>query len=111
MRGAYHRPMRLYRWLPLLLLVGCGDGGGGDAMDAGNTGDDLGGGGGDLASGGGGGSAKLYPLAVGNQWSYVVTQVGAGSVCAPGTHTQQVTSANPVGGRAAFQMNSFCSGI
>ena len=57
------------------------------------------------------GSDLLYPLSNGASWTYVVTAVGAGSVCSPGTYTQSIVSANPVGGRAAFQMTSFCTGI
>ena len=57
------------------------------------------------------GSDKLYPLAAGAHWSFTVTAVGAGAVCSPGTYTQTIVSANPVNGRAAFQMTSFCTGI
>jgi len=62
-------------------------------------------------SGSGSGSAALYPIAVGNSWTFTVAAVGAGSVCDAGTYMQQVVSANPVGGRAAFQMTDFCTGI
>jgi hypothetical protein len=57
------------------------------------------------------GSSALYPLSNGATWTYTVTAVGAGAVCSPGTYTQTIVSANPVGGRAAFQMTSFCSAI
>lgn len=57
------------------------------------------------------GSQALYPLATGESWTYSVTPVGAGAVCSPGTYTQRIVSANAVGGRAAFQMTSFCSAI
>jgi len=57
------------------------------------------------------GSQALYPLAPGATWTYAVTAVGAGAVCSPGTFTQSIVSANAVGGRAAFQMTSFCTGI
>jgi hypothetical protein len=57
------------------------------------------------------GSDRLYPLAAGEHWSFTVTAVGTGAVCAPGTYTQSIVSANAVGGRAAFQMTSFCSAI
>jgi hypothetical protein len=93
----------------VMLLAACGgsamngdDGGGTD----GGTGSDSGSG-----SGGGGGSHVLYPLAVGNSWTYSVEAVGAGSICAPGTHEQHVVSGNMAGGRAAFQMTNFCSGV
>jgi hypothetical protein len=72
------------------------------------TGNPDGAGGGD---GNGSSSAALYPLGTGDRWTYTVTAVGAGAVCAAGTHAQEVTSASPVGGRAAFQMTSFCTGI
>lgn len=65
----------------------------------------------DAGSSGTHGSDALYPLADGASWTYTVTAVGAGSVCAAGTYTQAIVSANPVGGRAAFQMTSFCTGI
>ena len=57
------------------------------------------------------GSDKLYPLSLGAHWTFTVTAVGAGAVCSPGTYMQSIVSANAVGGRAAFQMTSFCSGI
>jgi len=60
---------------------------------------------------GSGSSSALYPMAVGDQWTFTVAAVGAGSVCAAGSHGQQVVSANAVGGRAAFQITSFCTGI
>lgn len=57
-----------------------------------------------------GGSDKLFPLALGNSWTYSVAAVGAGSICATGSHEQHVVSANPAGGRDAFQITNFCSG-
>jgi hypothetical protein len=62
-------------------------------------------------SGSHGSSDALYPLAMGETWTYSVTAVGAGAVCSPGTYTQQIVSANAVDGRPAFQMTSFCSAI
>jgi hypothetical protein len=64
-------------------------------------------------SGSGSGSTQsaLYPLAVGNTWTFTVAAVGAGSTCSPGTFSQTVQSANEVGGRAAFQLTDFCTGI
>jgi len=50
-------------------------------------------------------------LRIGNRWTYTVTAVGGGSVCAPGSYDQHVLSANAVGGRAAFQLDNFCSGV
>lgn len=65
----------------------------------------------DSAGSGSHGAQALYPLAMGETWTYAVTAVGSGAVCSPGTYTQTIVSANPVGGRAAFQMTSFCSAI
>ena len=57
------------------------------------------------------GSAKLFPFAANASWTYAVSAVGAGSTCAPGTFSQSVLSANPAGGRDAFQLDSFCSAL
>lgn len=57
------------------------------------------------------GASALYPLAMGNSWTYSVAAVGAGSICAAGMYEQHAVSANMVAGRAAFQMTSFCSGV
>src|SRR5262249_36254057 len=96
------------RWLVALLLVGCtgGNSSPGDAMDLGGVG----------GSRGGGGRAPpppppLHPFALGSRWSYAVTAVGAGAICAAGMHDQHVVSANAVGGRPAFQLDNFCSGV
>jgi hypothetical protein len=73
-----------------------------------------GGGGSNSGSNSGSGSADhadLYPLAVGNTWTYNVTIVGAGSTCSPGTFSQSVLSANPAGGRAAYQVSDFCTAL
>ena len=115
------------RWiLALALVAGCGGGGGGGggATDmaggggaggggGGGTGGSAGGGGGGTGGSGGGGgtTAALYPLAVGYRWTFTVTAVGAGSTCAAGSFDQHVVSANAAGGRAAFQLDNFCSGV
>ena len=75
------------------------------------TGPDAGPGSGSNTGSGSTGAGDLYPLAVGNTWTFDVTAVGAGSVCSPGTYMQSVVSANPVGGRDAFQLTDFCSAI
>jgi hypothetical protein len=95
----------------VLMLAACGGGMSGDGDDG--VGPDGGGGSGSGSGSGsgGGGSNKLYPLAMGNSWTYDVAAVGAGSICAAGTHEQHVVSANMAGGRAAFQMTNFCSGV
>ncbi len=99
--------MKTLVFLPVVLLVAaCGG-----AM---TTGDDAaltdGGNGSNTGSGTPSGSTALYPLALGNSWTYSVAAVGGGSICAAGTHEQHVVSANAVGSRAAFQMTNFCSG-
>lgn len=94
--------------LLLTLLAACG------GPDATSTDATVGGDGHGSGSGSGSGSGTshaLYPLGAGDRWTYAVTAVGAGSICAAGTHEQHVVSANAVGGRPAFQLTSFCSGI
>jgi hypothetical protein len=91
----------------VVMLAACGGGMNGDD----GVGPDGGGGSGSGSGSGGGGSNKLYPLAMGNSWTYNVAAVGAGSICAAGMHEQHVVSANMAGGRAAFQMTNFCSGV
>lgn len=118
MRAVSTRMMRIV--VVALFAVGCSSGGSrvgdGGAIDmAGGTADLAGGGGGSGGgggggSGGGGGAMPLYPLAVGNRWTFTVASVGAGSVCAPGSYDQTVVSANPAGGRAAFQVTNWCTG-
>jgi hypothetical protein len=79
------------------------------------SGDDDGvtpdGGGGSGSGSGMGNSGALYPMAVGDSWTFSVAAVGAGSICAAGSHEQHVMSANAVGGRAAFQLTNFCTGV
>jgi hypothetical protein len=60
---------------------------------------------------GGGDPAVLFPLAVGQRWSYSFTNVGGGSLCAPGLHDQIVVSDDPEGGRSAFQLTNPCTGV
>ena len=70
--------------------------------------------GGGSGSGSGSGtshSGALYPMAVGDSWTFSVAAVGAGSICGAGTHMQQVLSANAADGRAAFQLSNFCTGV
>jgi hypothetical protein len=109
----------------VLLVAGCSSGGGssGGGVDlasgssdmAGGGGSGGGGGGGSGGGGGGGGGGSgtpvLYPLAVGNRWTFSVAAVGAGAICSPGSYDQRVVSANPAGGRAAFQLTNFCTGV
>ena len=90
--------------LAVALGLGACGGGGGGTIDGGGGGD------GATADGGGdgGGGGALFPIAAGAAWTFQVTAVGNGAVCAPGSHEQRVVSADPVGGRDAFQMTSFC---
>ena len=94
--------------LGTILIAACGGGG----MNAGDDDGPLPDGGNGSGSGSGthGGSDKLFPLAMGNSWTYSVAAVGTGSICATGSHEQHVVSANPTGGRDAFQVTNFCSG-
>jgi hypothetical protein len=98
---------RLGTWaLALALALGaCGGGGGGGAVDGGGGGGD-----GTTTDGGdgGGGGGALFPITAGSAWTFQVSAVGNGAVCAPGSHDQRVVSTDPVGGRDAFQMTSFC---
>lgn len=55
------------------------------------------------------GETALLPLAVGRSWTYQVTQLGSYSTCATGSQTESVTSQSVVGGRAAFDVSSWCS--
>ncbi len=90
--------------LAFVLLAACGGGMADDTVtsDGGGTGS---------GSSDTGGSSALYPLAMGNSWTYAVAAVGAGSICAAGTHEQHIVSSNSVGTRPAFQMTNFCSGV
>jgi hypothetical protein len=121
--GSYDPRMR--RSFPILALAatiaacssgGSTDGGGGATDGSGNTDlagastDMAGGGGGGNGGGGGGGSTKLFPLAVGNRWTYTVAAVGTGAICATGLHDQTVVSANMAGSRPAFQLTNWCTG-
>lgn len=65
-------------------------------------------------TGAGGGTTadtSLYPLAVGNTWTYDVVAVGAGSVCASGAHTTTILGTDTVDGREAFETTNWCSGV
>lgn len=103
-----------------LVVTACGSGdrmGVGDAgapRDAGRGSTD--GGGSTDASGdtgaadaGGGGDEGIYPLSVGRTWTFEVAAVGAGSVCAAGTHSDEVLAEVTVDGRGALEVRSWCS--
>jgi hypothetical protein len=106
--------MRSFLLASLALALGCGgdsspsgDDGGGPADGAADSSPTSGDGGG----GAGGGGTALYPIQLGYQWTFSVAAVGSGSICSPGTYSIQVVSANAVGGRSAFQLSSYCTGI
>lgn len=100
------------------------------ASDGGAAGDDGGGGGGtgtgddggvvghDPTDGGGtttfdaGVAAPdaIDPVAVGNKWTYDVTVLGTFPICHAGTSVAEVLGAKTVGGKPAFQVQSFCPG-
>ncbi|MDB4968392.1 MAG: hypothetical protein JWN44_4081 [Myxococcales bacterium] len=104
------------RWTLLaLVFAGCSGSGPPSDPDLAGASTDLAGtiGSTDMATaggGGGGGTSKLFPLALDNRWTYSVTAVGAGAVCATGMHDQKVVSANLAGGRPAFQLTNWCTG-
>jgi hypothetical protein len=92
--------------ISIVLFAACG---GPAATDPGIDGNGAGSGNG--SGSGSGASEPLFPLGTGDRWTYAVTAVGGGSICAPGMHEQHVVSANAVAGRPAFQLTSFCTGI
>jgi hypothetical protein len=51
----------------------------------------------------------LFPLAVGNRWTYRVTAgVPSSSPCPEGDHSTEILAASTVDGRAAFEANHVC---
>jgi hypothetical protein len=80
---------------------------GGEAGSAGTAG--AGGATGQGGAAGQAGSDKLYPLKTGASWTYKVTAVGGGSVCAAGEYTSKVIGPKSVGGKDAFEVTGWCS--
>jgi hypothetical protein len=52
----------------------------------------------------------LFPLAIGREWTYKVTKVGAGGACGEGTFTSKVSDSKEVGGKTAYTVTPWCSG-
>ena len=90
------------------------DSGGGSSSSSGSSGSVVDGGATNDAgsSGGGGGSGKLYPIAVGNTWTYDVAALGSYPSCAAGSHSQTVMSGpTTLDGKQAYAITNFCSAI
>jgi hypothetical protein len=50
----------------------------------------------------------LFPLAVGNQWTFQMTVTGPSPSCPAGPATDTITKMETVGGRTAFRLNDSC---
>ena len=53
---------------------------------------------------------RIDPITVGRSWTYDVTIIGTYPICSKGSHTGSVIGTKTVGGKAAFQVQSFCPG-
>jgi len=53
---------------------------------------------------------RIDPITVGRTWTYEVTIHGNYPLCKPGSNTGRVLGQKSVGGRNAFQVQSFCPG-
>jgi hypothetical protein len=83
------------------------DGGGEDAApetDAGSGGGD----GGSEAAVDAGPDQRIDPIALGHSWIYDVTVLGTYPACVAGTHAATVLNEKMLGGRDAFEVQSFC---
>lgn len=58
-----------------------------------------------------GGDDTLFPLEVGNKWTYSVTAIGNGAVCSAGSFDQTVDSEGTIDGRDAYEVTSYCDGL
>jgi hypothetical protein len=65
------------------------------------------------ASTGGGGQSgmlePLFPLQTGLSWTFSVSNVGIGGVCASGNYTMSVLKQESVGGKDAYEFTNWCS--
>jgi hypothetical protein len=52
---------------------------------------------------------RIDPIALGHAWTYDVTVLGTYPACVAGTHTATVLNEEMLGGRQAFQVQSFCT--
>ncbi len=94
------------RWWMLLFLVGCDES---VTLSFDLAGADLAGATvSDLSQPGSSSSASIWPLAVGNAWTYDVTTFGSFPVCSGGSQTSAVTQEHTVDGKDAFTVRSFC---
>jgi hypothetical protein len=86
------------------------DGGGTTVPPDGSAGGD-GGGGGDAGGGADGATAEapIDPFAVGNTWTYDVTQVGVYPLCPSGSHQGKVLGSAQRDGKLAFETQSLCA--
>jgi len=63
----------------------------------------------DASSGEDGGlDDRIDPVALGHVWTYDVTVLGTYPACVAGTHSATVLNEEMLGGRQAFQVESFC---
>jgi hypothetical protein len=53
---------------------------------------------------------RIDPIALGRTWTYDVTIIGTYPLCKAGTNTGRVLGEKVVGGKQAFQVQSFCPG-
>lgn len=53
---------------------------------------------------------RIDPITVGRSWTYDVSIIGTYPACSKGSHTGTVVAAKTVGGKPAFQVQSFCPG-
>jgi hypothetical protein len=65
-------------------------------------------GGSDDAAADGGADERIDPIALGHAWTYDVTVLGTYPACTAGTQTATVLNDEMLGGRQAFQVQSFC---
>jgi hypothetical protein len=72
-------------------------------MDAGSGGD-----GGSDAAVDAGPDERIDPIALGHTWTYDVTILGTYPACAAGMHAAAVWNEEMLGGRDAFEVQSFC---
>jgi hypothetical protein len=78
-----------------------GAGGGGGAGGAGAS----------SSASGAVGQNVLFPLAIGKEWTYQVSKVGAGGICGEGTFTSKVGDSKELGGKTAYTVTPWCSGV
>ncbi len=55
--------------------------------------------------------APIDPLAVGNTWTYAVTEVGSYPLCPSGTHDGKVIGSSQRDGKLAYETQSLCARV